>query len=420
MNDSEKARYSQTLSSMIKIATISNSDDKPTDNVKEFREYVKNRFPNIAKNCETIDKFDGGLMIKWSGADSAKSPLALMSHFDVVKAEGEWTHSPFGGEIADGKIYGRGAADTKGSLCAFLEACEKLIASGFTPDSDVYMLSSSREEIAGKDAKLMSEYFAKNGIKPALLIDEGGAVLDKPMSFINGQFAMIAMSERSGATLTLDGKKENIEKFSKRASKTKFAKNAFPSEVEEMFRRMTPKMMSPMKQIFKHIGALKGLLCFALPKVSREAGAMVAPSLTFKDEDGKKVCKVACTYYHGIENILEKFKALAEKFEVKATVSVLHIAPKPTDFNCGGMKLVEKTVVDVFENTAPTPFIIFGGTDARHFAGIADCVIRFAPLIMTNEIIGTVHKPNEYIFENSIWKAVEFYERLIKNFQNGI
>lgn len=44
-----------------------------------------------------------------------------MSHQDVVPAEGEWIHEPFSGDIADGKVWGRGASDTKCSVMAFLK-----------------------------------------------------------------------------------------------------------------------------------------------------------------------------------------------------------------------------------------------------------------------------------------------------------
>ena len=53
-----------------------------------------------------------------------------MSHQDVVPAEGTWLHAPFSGDIADGKVWGRGASDTKASLMAFFQAVEELLAAG--------------------------------------------------------------------------------------------------------------------------------------------------------------------------------------------------------------------------------------------------------------------------------------------------
>lgn len=51
-----------------------------------------------------------------------EAPLLLMCHTDVVPAEPEfWTHPPFGGEIADGYVWGRGAVDMKDTVATFLE-----------------------------------------------------------------------------------------------------------------------------------------------------------------------------------------------------------------------------------------------------------------------------------------------------------
>ncbi len=413
----EDERYIETLSQMVKIPTIAVSDDRPTAQVQAFHNYVSNRFPALMSKAIKIDKFDGGIMLFWKGKNSSKKPLAMMSHFDVAEVDGEWTFEPFSGEVKDGKILGRGTADTKSSLCAFLESGEKLAKEGFEPESDIYFLSSSREEIAGKDARLMADYFEKNNIHPSLLIDEGGAILDRPLSFIKSPFAMIAMSERSSAKIILEGDQKQVDKFAKCALKSKFVENNFPAEVEEMFHRMTPKMDKPFNKLFKHFNVLKPLLLFALPKVSKEAGAMVAPSISFKSENGTNFLRVACTYHHNIDVLCANIVAKAQKFGVVASVADKRNAPLPTDFNADGVKLVEETVRKTFPDTTPTPFIIFGGTDARHFVKVSDCVVRFAPLIMNGEIVSRVHKPDEYIFEKSVTQAVRFYYNLIVDFQ---
>lgn len=81
-----------------------------------------------------------------------------MSHQDVVPAEGEWSHAPFSGDIADGKVWGRGASDTKCSVMAFFQAVEELLAEGYTPACDVYLASSCTEEWGGDGApKIVAE-----------------------------------------------------------------------------------------------------------------------------------------------------------------------------------------------------------------------------------------------------------------------
>ncbi|MEG1608744.1 MAG: M20/M25/M40 family metallo-hydrolase, partial [Clostridia bacterium] len=420
MTEFNQKRYSQSLSDMVKIATVSHGDEERTDNIDAMQDYLRKRFKNVASQCEWRD-FDGGLLIKWKGKDSAKKPLVLMSHMDVVSAGDGWNFEPFGGKIEDGKIFGRGTADTKGSLCAIFESVEKLIDDHFAPCSDIYILSSSREEVAGKDARLMAQYFVDNGICPSLLVDEGGAILDKPMAGVEGEYAMIAMSERSSAKLYLQGNAEAVAALEKKAVKAKLIKSVFPPEVEEMFRRLSKTMTQPMKFVFKNFNVFRGLLLKLLPKISAQAGAMVKPSVAFKpsdNEDYARSCTIASTFYLDIDKVVASFEKLANKCGVSVTTQTVRKAPRPTDFDHDGIKLVERAVVESMPSVAPTPFIIFGGTDARHFVDVVDCVARFAPLKMNTEIVASVHNKNEYIFEDSVLGAVKFYCKLIQLFDN--
>ena len=100
---------------------------------------------------------DGNLLFCWKGKAHDR-PILLMSHQDVVPAEGAWSHAPFSGDIADGKVWGRGASDTKASLMAFFQAVEELLAAGYEPANDVYLSSSCTEEWAGDGApKIVAE-----------------------------------------------------------------------------------------------------------------------------------------------------------------------------------------------------------------------------------------------------------------------
>ncbi len=61
------------------------------------------------------------LIARLTGAGTS-TPLLLQGHVDVVAARGEWLHDPFGGELHDGYIWGRGALDMKGGVAMMLAA----------------------------------------------------------------------------------------------------------------------------------------------------------------------------------------------------------------------------------------------------------------------------------------------------------
>jgi len=69
-------------------------------------------------------------------------------HTDVVPVgdANDWQYDPFGGDIADGKLWGRGAADMKGGIAAFVGAVSELIGSGWQPAGSISFLITGDEE----------------------------------------------------------------------------------------------------------------------------------------------------------------------------------------------------------------------------------------------------------------------------------
>jgi acetylornithine deacetylase/succinyl-diaminopimelate desuccinylase-like protein len=119
-----------------------------------------------------------------------KGAVILLNHIDVVPARAdEWRVDPFGGEIKDGFIYGRGALDMKGQgileLLAFLELKRK----GLTPCRDLIFLAVADEEAGGINGV---QYILNNfgqEFQADLVINEGGFGLsnvlpDRPLLMI--------------------------------------------------------------------------------------------------------------------------------------------------------------------------------------------------------------------------------------------
>ena len=94
------------------------------------------------------------LCARLRGSGAAR-PVMLTAHMDVVGVERDrWTTDPFGGELIDGYVYGRGAIDDKGmlaaSLMAFLLLKRQVVDRGVALDRDVIFLATSDEESGGK------------------------------------------------------------------------------------------------------------------------------------------------------------------------------------------------------------------------------------------------------------------------------
>ncbi|MGW2187839.1 M20/M25/M40 family metallo-hydrolase [Streptomyces sp. NPDC001719] len=107
-------------------------------------------------------------------------PLLLHAHVDVVPTENQrWTRPPFGGELVDGEVWGRGAVDMKGQLAMMLDAVLRLRATGTPPAGDVILAVVCDEEAgSAAGAKYLvnehPELFA--GVRYAIG-EDGGASL---------------------------------------------------------------------------------------------------------------------------------------------------------------------------------------------------------------------------------------------------
>lgn len=129
-------RYGKRLARMIQQETISSRFDPEREKFFEFHKVLEELFPHVHATCQK-HVFDGSLLFKWSGS-GRHEPILLMSHQDVVEAGGAWEHAPFRGDIdEEGRVWGRGAVDTKSSLFCIFTAVEELIAEGFCPECDV-------------------------------------------------------------------------------------------------------------------------------------------------------------------------------------------------------------------------------------------------------------------------------------------
>jgi acetylornithine deacetylase/succinyl-diaminopimelate desuccinylase-like protein len=120
------------------------------------------------------------------------APLVLLSHTDVVPADAEaWRRDPFGGEVVDGELWGRGALDMKGVAVLHAAALVELATSGATPRREVRLVAVADEETGGAEGAgwLASQRPAllgfTDGGPPPEVVGEGAfgltGILDRPV-----------------------------------------------------------------------------------------------------------------------------------------------------------------------------------------------------------------------------------------------
>ncbi|HHW06294.1 MAG TPA: M20 family metallopeptidase [Clostridia bacterium] len=122
--------------------------ENPTGTEKEIGEYVfdwlKRAGIEVWKEPVEGERFNVLARIKGETGDVPS--LIWLAHLDTVPAGEGWTKDPFGGEIIDGRLYGRGSADMKGGLAAAMVALRRLASQGFKPRGDLLLVASVDEE----------------------------------------------------------------------------------------------------------------------------------------------------------------------------------------------------------------------------------------------------------------------------------
>ena len=109
--------------------------------------------------------------------DGSKRPLMLSGHVDVVPVEREhWTHDPFGGEVINGEVWGRGALDMKGFLSMYLQIFLQVRRQGLPLKRDLILAAIADEE-AGftHGSKFLSEQH-RDLVNAEYALTEGGAM----------------------------------------------------------------------------------------------------------------------------------------------------------------------------------------------------------------------------------------------------
>ena len=114
--------------------------------------FVAARLAEVGIESELVEPRPGraSVVARLKGADSSRGALVVHAHLDVVPVEGqEWEHPPFGAEIHDGWLYGRGAVDMKNFAGTILAVARHFAREGIVPDRDLVFAFLADEEAGG-------------------------------------------------------------------------------------------------------------------------------------------------------------------------------------------------------------------------------------------------------------------------------
>ena len=340
--DSDAAVHA--LSELVKCKTISYNDHALEDDA-EFQKLIDmlpTLYPKVFEVCSFDQLPDRALLLRWPGK-SDKEPAVMMAHYDVVPVNEEnWEKPPFAAIIEDGVMWGRGTLDTKVTFNAVFSAANHLIAKGFVPENDIYFAFSGGEEVNGKGAPNIVQYFADHNITPGIVVDEGGAVVDRPIAGMDREYAVIGVTEKGYMDLKISAKgtgghsstpprntpAARLFAFANEIEKKRpFKKHLIP-EVYEMFSAMAPSFSFGMRMLLGNLWLFKPLLIAIMPMVSPFGEAILSTTCCFTMMKGSDACNVIpkepylvanlrTSVHQNCEESLAVLKKYADKYDLE-------------------------------------------------------------------------------------------------------
>ena len=325
------------------------------------------------------------MVATWTSPGGEHGPhFAFAGHVDVVPVGDAkaWKHNPFGAEIENGILYGRGASDMKTGICAFVAAAAELVQKG-SPKGRISLLITCDEEGPSVNGTLpLMQLLDSEGVK------FNACVVGEPCSYEKfGDMAKIGRRGSLHGYITVEGKQGHVA-YPERADNPvpKLIKLLSVLEAHVIDEGMTDFQPSNLEIVTVDVGnpVMNVIPARATAKFNVRFNAQ--HSCASLSEHLRKVCDSA-----GVPYSIE-FKEGAEPF-----------LTKPGPLSVSLVKAVQEVTGEI-----PKLSTTGGTSDARFIS-------RFCPVVEFGVLGTTAHQVDEHIAVEQIELLTRTYHRLLQN-----
>ena len=428
------------LAQLVRCKTISYNAPTLEDD-REFEKLISllpSLYPRVFDVCSVRQLPDRALLLRWPGKHHG-DPAVMMAHYDVVPVNEEnWDKPPFAGIIEDGVLWGRGTLDTKVTFNGIFSAANYLISKGFQPENDIYFAFSGGEEVNGKGAPNIVQYFIDHHIQPAIVVDEGGAVVENVFPGVKKPCGLIGIAEKGMMNVQYRTRSSGGHASAPKPHTPVGVLSAACKRVED--HPFKSHIQGPAAEMFDTLGRYSTLLyrvifanmwCFGwvldiLAKTSGgEMNALMRTTVAFTQMEGssarnvippeaRMVSNIRLNPSDSVESALAYLRKTVNDPNVEITV-LESFEPSPiSEIDCPAWDKVASAVAETWRGCVVSPYLMVQCSDSRHYGRLSNHVYRFSAMDMSAEERATIHGNNERIRLESIAKAVEFYIRLMK------
>ena len=431
------------LAEGLRFETISHGGGKPVpaDAFFALHAHLERSYPltHASLRRETVSQYS--LLYTWPGSDASLEPALLMAHQDVVPVDaGEWTYPPFGGDVKDGMLWGRGAIDDKGSLYMILEAVESLLAAGFTPERTILLFFGHDEEVGGPEGAVpMAERLEAEGVDLAWVLDEGGFVVEGIVPGMDAPIALVGVAEKGSVTyrlrLEMAGGHSSVPPRHTAIGVmaeaiTKIEANPMPGGIDDLTRTtlesLAPSMPFAIRAVLANLWLFGPAVEMAISG-SPPMDAMQRTTTAVTIIDGGVKSNVLPSRVEATVNFrirpgddAQKVKEHLRRVIDDDRIEILdpegsREASAVSNTDSEAFALLSRTIGEVFPGVPVVPYVVVGGTDSRQFYRVTSDVYRFNPFRFGPNSAALPHGTDERVPIASLPEAIRFYRTLIES-----
>jgi len=367
---------------------------------------------------------------------TGRPPLVLLSHSDVVPVEEDkWTHDPFGAEHFDGFIWGRGALDMKSIAVMHAVAAAELAHSDREPRREVIFVMAADEEAGGGEGAgwLVEAHadrvgFAQDRPLPEVIAEGAyglAGALDKPvMPIALGEktavwFDLVAKGDPGHGALP-PAQQAPINLASLITEVAGFGTPRVHPVMREQFSVLASAASGKTAKIFRVLASpAGGVIARAVAGQVRRAGPLgvllsdsITPTLVnagYKHNvvpaEGRAFFDCRLLPDTDVDGFVDSVRARAEKRG--GTVENVHQKGRGPVSERGPLfSILERVSRELDPNIVTAPSLSPGITDARYFRARGATAYGWCPLVLTPELLATVHGHDERISVEDFEKAV--------------
>ncbi|MFC9895434.1 M20/M25/M40 family metallo-hydrolase [Nocardia sp. NPDC127579] len=415
----------------------------PDSSDAEFAElaaHLADSFPRTHAELE-LETFGRSRLYRWAGTEPERTAAILLAHQDVVPVDDaeRWTHPPFAGVVDSEFIWGRGAIDDKSRVLAILEAVEGALAAGLRPRHTIYLAFGHDEEVFGDGgALLMARRLRERGVRADLLLDEGGVITRGIADGVDVPVATIMVGEKGYATVRLSvqdvgghssmpGRQTAVGRLARAVARLQ--DNPMPMRlipvIADMLDRLRHTMAEPRRSLLRLAGnGVAAPLITRIMATGPTTEALVrtttAPTVirggvkaNVLPQRAEALVNFRILPGDSIDRVLEHCRKVVRDSGIHFEVVGAASDPTPDPRVGPAFDLVAGIARAIVPGIAVTTGIVPGATDSRHYHDLAVTRCNFAPILLTQADIESIHGTDERISRLNYARLIEFNRRLL-------